>query len=298
MMKKMQRNGSLEPKTPVQRMVFEFGHVLLGAAIVAVTFNLFLLPNQIASGGVAGISTLFVALFGFEPAYTQWAFNIPLFIAGVILLGGSLSGSLLYGAKTLAGTLFLPYVVFLTRNWEPTTQDPLLASIMGGVGVGIGLGIVFRSNSSTGGTDLAAQIINKYTGMTLGACVFVIDGLVVSSSAVIFGFEYALYALIALFVTGKTIDIVQVGFAYSKMVIIISGCEEEMKQGLLTQVDRGVTKLSGYGGYTNHSRPVLMCVVGRNEIAKLKKIVQTIDPKAFVIVSDTSEVLGEGFKLK
>ncbi|MFC4737005.1 YitT family protein [Bacillus daqingensis] len=296
MMKKMNRRGTAKPGTPFTRAVFEIGHVLVGAAIVAIAFNLFLLPNQIASGGVAGISTLFLHVFGFEPAYTQWAFNIPLFIAGVLLLGGSISGSLFYGGKTLIGTLFLPYVVYLTRNWEPTTTDPLLASIMGGVGVGVGLGIVFRSNSSTGGTDLAAQIINKYTGMSLGACVFVMDGLVVTSSAFIFGFEFALYALIALFITGKTIDIVQIGFGYSKMVMIISEYEEEVKQGLLTQVDRGVTKLAGYGGYTNHDRPVLLCVVGRNEITKLKQLVRTIDPSAFVIVSDTSEVLGEGFK--
>jgi uncharacterized membrane-anchored protein YitT (DUF2179 family) len=296
MMKKQNRRETAKVKTPLQRMVWEFAHVLVGSAVVAVTFNLFLLPNQIASGGVAGISTLFVALFGFEPAYTQWAFNIPLFAAGVILLGGSLTGSLMYGTKTLVGTLFLPYVVYLTRDMEAATFDPLLASIMGGLGVGIGLGIVFRSNSSTGGTDLAAQIINKYSGLSLGGCVFIIDGLVVSSSAFVFGFEYALYALIALFVTGKTIDIVQVGFGYSKMVMIISEYEEEVKQGLLTQVDRGVTKLAGYGGYTNHSRPVLLCIVGRNEVTKLKQLVKTIDPEAFVIVSNTSEVLGEGFK--
>lgn len=298
MMKKMHRNGTLELITPMQRMIFEFAHVLTGSAIVAITFNLFLLPNQIASGGVAGISTLFVTLFGFEPAFTQWAFNIPLFIAGVVLLGGSLRGSLLYGAKTLVGTLFLPYVVFLTRNWEPVTYDPLLASVMGGVGVGLGLGIVFRSHSSTGGTDLAAQIINKYTGMTLGGCIFLIDGLVVGSSAVVFGFEYALYALVALFVTGKTIDVVLVGFAYSKMVMIITENEEEVKQGLLTQIDRGVTKFAGYGGYTNDSRPVLMCIVGRSEVTKLKQLVKTIDPAAFMIVTDTSEVVGKGFKNK
>jgi uncharacterized membrane-anchored protein YitT (DUF2179 family) len=298
MMKKLKRRETAKLTTPFQRTLFEFAHVLVGSAIVAVAFNLFLLPNQIASGGVAGISTLFVELFGFEPAFTQWAFNIPLFIAGVVLLGGSLTGSLLYGAKTLAGTLFLPYVVFLTRHWEPATQDPLLASIMGGVGVGLGLGIVFRSYSSTGGTDLAAQIITKYTGITLGGSIFIIDGLVVTSSAVVFGFEFALYALLALFITGKTIDVVQVGAGYSKMVLIISEYEEEVKQGLLTQVDRGVTKLAGYGGYTNHDRPVLLCVVGRNEVTKLKQLVKTIDAEAFVIVTDASEVLGEGFKRK
>ncbi|WP_416147194.1 YitT family protein [Salipaludibacillus sp. HK11] len=298
MMKKLQRKRDLEPLTPMQRIIFDFAHVFLGSAFVAVTFNLFLLPNQIASGGVAGISTIVYSISQFEPAYTQWALNIPLFIAGVLLLGGSISGSILYGSKTLAGTLFLPFIVYITRDLEPATSDPLLAAIFGGVGVGLGLGIVFRSQSSTGGTDLAAQIVNKFTGLSLGVCVFMMDGLVVASSAAVFGFEYALYALISLFTTGKTIDLVQVGFGYSKMVMVISENDEEVKQGLLTQVDRGVTKLSGFGGYTNHERPVLMCVVGRNEVTKLKRIVKAIDPSAFVIVSNASEVLGEGFKKK
>ncbi|MDG5786642.1 YitT family protein [Evansella sp. AB-P1] len=292
----MQRRMEREPLSPIQRIIFEFGHVLVGSAIVAIAFNIFLLPNQIASGGVSGISIIFYSVFGFEPAFTQWAFNIPLFVAGVLLLGGSLVGSILYGTKTFVGTLFLPFVVFVTRDLEPATTDPLLGAIFGGLGVGLGLGIVFRSNSSTGGTDLAAQIINKYTGMSLGGCVFLMDGLVVASSAFIFGFEYALYALIGLFTTGKTIDLVQVGFGYSKMAIIISEYEEEVKQGILTKVDRGVTKLDGYGGYTNQERPVLMVVVGRNEVAKLKQVVQTIDPAAFVVVSNASEVLGKGFK--
>nr|WP_041582299.1 YitT family protein [Salisediminibacterium selenitireducens] len=292
----MNRKRGRKPFPPLLQVVYEFGHVLVGSAIVAIAFNIFLLPNQIASGGVSGISTITLHVFGFEPAYVQWAMNIPLFIAGVLLLGGSFRGGLLYGTKTLTGTVFLPLVVFLTRDWEPVTMDPLLAALFGGIGVGLGLGIVFRSNSSTGGTDLAAQIINKYTGLSLGVCVFIMDGLVVTASAVVFGLEFALYALIGLFTTGKTIDLVQVGFGYSKMVMIISENEEEVKQGLLTQVDRGVTKLTGYGGYTDESRSVLMCVVGRNEVTRLKRVVQTIDPDAFVIVSNTSEVLGEGFK--
>ncbi|WP_370875995.1 YitT family protein [Evansella vedderi] len=298
MMKEISRRMEREPLSPMQRIVFEFGHVLVGSAIVAIAFNIFLLPNQIASGGVSGISTIFRFAFGFEPAYTQWAFNIPLFFAGVLLLGGSLVGSIMYGLKTLVGTIFLPFVVFLTRDFEPATSDPLLAAIFGGIGVGLGLGIVFRSNSSTGGTDLAAQIINKYTGLSLGACIFIMDGMVVAASGFVFGFEYALYALIGLFTTGKVIDLVQSGLGYSKMAIIISDYEEEMKQGILTKVDRGVTKLVGYGGYTNHERPVLMCVVGRNEVTKLTQIVKTIDPTAFVIVSNASEVLGKGFKSK
>lgn len=282
--------------SPVQRTVIEFIQVLIGSAIVAIAFNAFLFPNQIASGGVSGISIIIESIFGIEPAYTQWALNIPLFIAGVLFLGGSLIGSIMYGVKTLVGTVFLPFVVYLTRGMEPATTDPILAALFGGACVGLGLGIVFRSHASTGGTDLAAQIISKYTGLSLGISVFFIDGLIVISSGIVFGLEYALFAVIGLFATGKTVDLVQTGFGYSKMAYIISDHEEEVKQGILTEVDRGVTKLVAYGGYTNQKRPMLLCVVSKNEVTKLTQIVKRIDPDAFVIVTNATEVLGEGFK--
>ncbi|OLO38173.1 hypothetical protein BTR23_12030 [Alkalihalophilus pseudofirmus] len=283
------RNNNELP--PLLSKVVEYGQILLGSAIVAIAFNLFLLPNRIASGGVSGISTIVYDVFGIEPAFTQWAFNIPLFILGIWLLGG-----MKYGVKTLIGTLFLPYVVFLTRHMEPATTDPLLGALFGGIGVGLGLGIVFRAAASTGGTDLAAQIINKYTGLSLGACVFILDGLIVATSAIVFNIELALYALIALFVTGKTIDLVQMGVGYAKVALIISNKQEEVRESILRDVDRGVTKLSGYGGYTNEKRPVLMCVVHQTEVTKLKQIVKSADPSAFVVVTNATEVLGEGFK--
>ncbi|TSB48327.1 YitT family protein [Alkalicoccobacillus porphyridii] len=275
----------------VQRKLIDYLYILTGSAIVAIAFNLFLLPNQIAPGGVSGISTILTSLTGIEPAYIQWAFNIPLFLAGLILLGG-----LNYGTKTLAGTLFLPLVVFLTRDWDVGFTDPLLGALFGGIGVGAGLGLAFKARASTGGTDLAAQILQKYTGLTAGFCVALIDGLVVISSAVVFGMELALYALISLFVTGKTIDIVQMGFGYAKIAYIISKKEEVVKEYIIRDIDRGVTKLSGYGGYTNEERPVLMCVVNQTEVTKLKEVVRLADPTAFVIVSNATEVLGEGFK--
>ncbi|NEU30219.1 YitT family protein [bacterium LRH843] len=269
----------------------DFTYILVGSAIVAITFNLFLLPNKIASGGVSGISTIVNYAFHIEPAFTQWAFNIPLFILGILLLGG-----MKYGAKTLVGTLFLPFVVFLTKDWSVGFQDPLLGALFGGIGVGLGIGIVFRASASTGGTDLAAQIIQKFTGLSLGICVFLIDGLIVITSAVVFGLELALYALIALFVTGKTIDLVQMGVGYAKVALIISNHQEKVQQSILLDVDRGVTRLSGYGGYTKKERPVLMCVVHQSEVTKLKHVVKAVDPHAFIVVTNATEVLGEGFK--
>jgi uncharacterized membrane-anchored protein YitT (DUF2179 family) len=280
------KNNSYNPK--LGKLV-EYIYVVIGSAFVAIGFNLFLLPNRVASGGVSGISTILEATFGFEPAYVQWAFNIPLFIIGILLLGKQ------FGIKTLIGTIFVPLVVYLTRTWEPATLDPLLGSLFGGIAIGLGIGIVFRGKASTGGTDLAAQIIHKYTGLTLGTCVALIDGLIVLSAAIVFDLESGLYALIALYVTSKTIDIVQIGWGRSKMAMIITSKQQEIQNAILHEIDRGVTRLTAHGGFTNNERPILMCVVDQTEFTKLKQLVRSIDPHAFVTVTDTSEVLGEGF---
>ena len=275
---------------PVLRVILEYASVLLGSAIVAISFNIFLLPNEVASGGVSGISTILKGVFDWKPAFVQWAFNIPLFILGVVLLGKN------FGLKTAVGTVFLPFVVFLTESWEPWTLNPLLGSLFGGIMVGLGLGIVFRGQASTGGTDLAAQIITKYTGLTLGTSVALMDGMVVLAAALVFDIEKGLYALIGLYVTTKTIDLVQVGFGRSKLVYIITNKQVEIRDAIYEEIDRGVTKLSATGGYTEAEKPMIMVVVHQTEFTRLKNLVKIIDPSAFVIVSDAAEVLGEGFK--
>lgn len=288
MAKKNQRNRK-DPH-PVMRIIFEYASVLLGSAIVAISFNIFLLPNEVASGGVSGISTILKGVFDWKPAFVQWAFNIPLFVLGVVLLGKN------FGLKTAVGTIFLPLVVFLTEAWEPWTMNPLLGSLFGGIMVGLGLGIVFRGQASTGGTDLAAQIITKYTGLTLGTSVALMDGMVVLAAALVFDIEKGLYALIGLYVTTKTIDLVQVGFGRSKLVYIITNKQVEIRDAIYEEIDRGVTKLSATGGYTEAEKPMIMVVVHQTEFTRLKNLVKLIDPSAFVIVSDAAEVLGEGFK--
>ncbi|NWN98212.1 MAG: YitT family protein [Bacillus sp. (in: Bacteria)] len=275
---------------PLVEKLLSYIYVLVGAGIVAVSFNVLLLPNEIASGGVSGISTILHGLFGWEPAYVQWSLNIPLFIAGVIFLGYQ------YGIKTLIGTIFVPFVVFLTKELEPWTLNPMLAALFGGIGIGLGIGIVFRGTASTGGTDLAAQIISKYTGISLGKSVALIDGLIVISASIVFDIEKGLFALIGLYLTSKTIDLVQIGWSRSKMVLIITNEEEKVKRAILEQIDRGLTKLKAYGGYTDQERNTIMVVVDQSEFTGLKQVVRNIDPNAFVIVVDASEVLGQGFK--
>ncbi|MEQ6378499.1 YitT family protein [Bacillaceae bacterium S4-13-58] len=286
MMKKYRR----QPMSPILQTIIEYIYVIVGAAFIATAFNLFLLPNNVASGGVAGISTITKAVFGWEPAFVQWALNIPLFLSGVLVLGKN------FGMKSLVGTIVLPFFVYLTSNMEVVTTNPLLGAIFGGMGVGIGLGIVFRGKASTGGIDVAAQIIHKFSHISLGLCIAMIDGLIVITAAMVFNLEQGLYALIGLFATSKTIDFVQVGFNSSKNVMIISDQIEEIRKAILEDVDRGVTMLSGIGGYTNEAKNILMCVVHQNEFIKLTQIIKREDPSAFVIAMNASEVLGEGFK--
>lgn len=277
-------------KILMKTTIMEYVFVIVGAAIIALGFNVFLFPNQIASGGVSGISTILHGMFGWNAGFVQYAFNIPLFIAGVLVLGKK------FGIKSFVGTITLPFFVILTESWDPWTLNPLLGAIFGGIIVGLGIGLVFKGNASTGGTDLLAQIITKFTGLTLGTSVLMIDGVIAVSAALVFDLEKGLFALIGLYVTTKTIDIVQLGFSQSKMVYIITKEEAKVQDAIYKEINRGVTKLPAIGGYTGEERPILMVVVYQTEFTKLKQVLKNIDPQAFVIVSDAYEVLGEGFK--
>lgn len=279
-----------KPRSKISILITDYIYLFTGAILVALAFNFFLYPNKIVSGGIAGVSIILGHLFAFQPGIIQWVINIPLFFTGVVLLGRQ------FGLKTLIGVILVPSIILLTANVNPLTNEPLLAALYGGLGVGLGLGLVFRGKASTGGVDLIAQIIHKFTGLSLGLAILMIDGLIVLSSAIAFDIELALFALISLYITSKTIDLVQVGLGYAKVAYIISNKREEIRQAILNDLDRGVTTLSATGGYTDDERPVLMCVVQQTEVTKLKELVRQKDPDAFVIVTNAAEVLGEGFK--
>jgi len=270
-------------------VLFSYISLLIGAFLIAISFNLFLLPNRIASGGVSGISIILNTLMDTPPAYTQWALNIPLFLLGFFVLGKQ------FGVKTAVGSILLPLFVLLTSHLEPPTHDPLLGALYGGLGVGVGLGLVFRGRGSTGGLDAAAQMLHRLFGIRLGLAVAVLDGLVIISAGIFISLENALYALIGLFATSKTIDIIQTGLQTSKAAYIISKDPDRVTEAILHDLDRGLTRLSGVGGYTGDPRPVLLVVVGQNEVMRLKLLVRDADPEAFVIITNAAEVLGEGF---
>jgi len=270
-------------------LTFEYSLVLLGSFMIAIGFNLFLLPNQVASGGVAGISTILNSVFGFSPDIVQWAINLPLFVLGIFILGKN------FGMKTFVGTIAVPFFVGVSSAWPAATPDPLLGAIFGGMACGVGIGIVFRGKGSTGGIDLAAQILHKYVPLPFGICVALFDGIIVLTATFVFSVEQGLYAMIGLFVTSRTIDLVQVGLNSSKNLMIITDHVEPVREALLNQVDRGVTVWQAEGGYTKEERRMIMCVVNQNEFSRTSQIIKLIDPNAFIVVMNASEVIGEGF---
>jgi uncharacterized membrane-anchored protein YitT (DUF2179 family) len=276
----------------VYALILEYILLLIGCLLTAVSFNLFLSPNHIASGGVVGLSVIIRELFGVEPAITQWLVNIPLFAAGLLLLGKK------FGLKTAVGSFFLPFFILLTRDLKPLTENLLLAALYGGIGVGTGLGLVFRSKGSIGGFTVIAHMIHKYTGFTIGKVIMALDALVILTAGLSLNAEKALYALIVVFVTGRAIDLVQMGLTYSKVAFVISDHHAAISDAILNELDRGLTKLPGLGGFTGEERTVLMVVMNQSEVLRFKTLVKKQDPHAFIIISDTHEVLGQGFKFQ
>lgn len=274
------------------RRVKDYAAILLGAGIVAIGLNTLLIPNRIAAGGASGIATILVHLFGISPGLVLLAINVPLLVLSSVVLG------LRFGAYTILGTIALATSVELTHGVLPLTTDPLLAAVYGGVVTGIGMGIVFRFRGSTGGTDIAATLVTHYTGISLGDALLAIDALVVLAAGVLFSAEYAMYALIAIFVCTKIIDVVQEGLYTAKAMFIVSEQGEAIAAALMAKVERGVTLLPSKGGYSKQARTTLLCVVGRTELTRAKRTVLEIDKCAFIVVTDAHEVLGEGFKVE
>ncbi|GAX90853.1 YitT family protein [Effusibacillus lacus] len=272
----------------------DFLYITIGAFFIAVSVNWVFVPNQIVTGGLTGIGILLEYAFGLPISITTLALNIPLYFAGWKMLGGQA-----FGLKTLYGFVILAAFIAVTGflRLSPLTDEALLASIYGGVLLGGGLGVVFRGRGTTGGTDLLARLVEKLSGLSPGILLLLIDGIIIASAAVMFSVERILYALVSLFVTGKTIDFIQEGIGRSKVAYVISDQNNRIQKEILHTLDRGVTKIKAVGGYTGEDRNILLCVVSQSEVSNLKDLVRVIDPGAFVIVSDAHEVLGQGFRL-
>ena len=186
-------------------------------------------------------------------------------------------------------------MIWITADTKLSVDNPLLSAIYGGIMLGVGLGIVYRGNGSTGGTAMIAQVLKKFTGLSSGFSQLLVDGLVVITSAFVFNFELALYALIAIYVTSKVIDFVQLQSSSTKLILIITDKEDEIQSIIKDQINRGSTKVKTLGGYSNEEKTMILCVVEQSEAVYFKKVVQEKEPTSFVIFINASEILGRGF---
>jgi uncharacterized membrane-anchored protein YitT (DUF2179 family) len=271
-----------------KKLIFAYIWITFGSFLIALALDLFLVPNKIAAGGVSGLATIIFYLWHFPVGWTMLALNIPLFIFSWRELGLSVFIRSIYGAliTSLAIEALIPFL-------NVVTHDHLLASVYGGLLAGFGMGIVLRAGGTTGGTDLVARLIHKYFPVTIGQGLLCVDIVVISLAGIFFNAELAMYALFSLFATSKVIDLVQEGISYARAAYIISDKSSEVAQGILKELERGVTALDGQGMYTGEKRQVLICVIGKTEESSLKSLIYEIDPQAFVFFNDAHDVIGD-----
>jgi uncharacterized membrane-anchored protein YitT (DUF2179 family) len=280
----------MKMEADMKQKIKDYAIMTIGVVIAVFGLNYFLVPAKVAAGGISGIATILYHLFKAPLGISIAALNIPLFVFGVRLVGKS------FAVRT-AYSLVL-YSVLAEIIPIPPAQDVLLASVYGGVLMGAGIGLVLRSGGSTGGTDMAARMLNARSKNTsIAAFMFIIDFVIIGAAGLIFNsLELALYAIASLFISAKVIDFFTDGLTAAKAFYIISDKSEEIAAAIMEQMDRGVTALKAKGVYSGKDKEMLLCVLQwRTEGPKLKSLVKSIDDKAFVIVADVKEVLGEGF---
>jgi len=269
--------------------------ILLGSAIFGFGLVNFNMQNNLAEGGFTGITLLLYFLFNIDPSYSNLVLNIPLFFVGWKLLGRT---SFYY---TILGVISLSVFLWVFQRFPvdmPLKDDMTLAALFAGVFIGVGLGIIFRYGGTTGGVDIIARLVQKYIGWNMGKTMFLFDFLVIITSLIYYlTYTEAMYTLVAVFVAAKVIDFIQDGAYAAKGATIISTHNEEISAKIMQEMERGVTILKGQGSYSKQETNVLYCVVSKNEIFRLKQVITSVDPYAFVAVSDVHDVLGEGFTL-
>ena len=276
------------------KRIREYIFITLGTALVAFSFSLFFIPNSIAPGGVSGVATLLNALFEWRVGFVIIVINIPIYVLSFKKFGVVRVVRSMYA--TVLMSLLIDYVKLPTDFVHSIASDMLLSSIFGGVLMGGGLGLVIRNNATTGGTDMIAGLVHGwFPNISISWVLFGIEFLVVLAAGVFLQPIMALYAFIALYVSTRVMDFVQIGVNTAKAFIIISDHSQEISGGIIDKMDRGATLLKGAGAYSGDNKNVILCVVRRNQISKLRLLIKEIDENAFVIVHDVKEVMGEGF---
>ncbi|WP_219836558.1 YitT family protein [Paenibacillus sp. R14(2021)] len=285
-------------KTSASQLLRTLPLVALGTAIYAFGLHYFLIPNQLMEGGVTGIAILLNYALGWPLSISTLVLNIPLFFVGWRVLGRSHTGYTVFGTVSLSVFLALMEKLIHLGWIVPfrTSNDYILAVLYAGVTLGAGLGIVFRFGGTTGGVDILARIAAKLKGWSMGQVILSLDIIIIGVSLLYIPKEKVLYTLVAVFIASKLIDFIQEGAYSAKAFSIITEFGEEVGQVITQDLERGVTLFPAKGAYSGKPKQVVYCVVARHEIRRMKTIVRSVDPLAFIIISDVHDVLGEGFK--
>ncbi|MCL2322601.1 MAG: YitT family protein [Oscillospiraceae bacterium] len=270
--------------------------ITFGSFLVALGVILFFVPNNLAAGGVTGISMILNSIFPFIPiGFLMIVLNVLLFIIAFLILGNK------FGAKSIYSGLILSFFIYILEAFLPKnfmlTDDLLLCSVFGTITCAIGMAFVFNQNASTGGTDIIAKILNKFFHYDIGKSLLVVDFLVILGAAAAFGVNRALYGMFCVIINGIIVDSIIDGLNQSKSIFIISKKEKDIIEYIINDLERGCTLLNGQGGYNNDELRVIFSILDRKEFIKLKNYIKVLDDNAFIAVSRASEVLGEGFKI-
>lgn len=279
----------------VLRWLIDILAIIVGALAYSIGLHCFTAPNDIAPGGVGGIATIINEATGLSIGLLYGLINIPLIVVGLIFLG----------KKTMIKTVIAVAVISAVTDYGlvylnvPVYEngDRLLAAIFGGIIFGFGMGLIYLREGTSGGTDIINKLINRrFPHFSIGAITLATDAVVVGTSAFVYGnIESAMYAVVAIFICGKVMDMILYGSFEGKMLLIFSDKHEQIGQYIMVTLDRGVTYLNGEGAYSGKQKNVICCAVHKNEYSKLKRKVKEIDPNAFIIITNAGEVLGDGF---
>ena len=278
--------------TNIKKVLKNFFMILIGTSLMSLSINMFLLPNRLSTGGFSGIGTLLFYILKIPVGTSILFLNIPLFIIAFLKYGKH------FFLNILIGTFFLSFFINIFQNITVATTSKFLACIYGGILSGLGATFVLNANSSTGGSDLFAQIIKTYKpNLKTGNIIVTIDAIIVLISTIIFReIEIGLYSAIAIYIMGKVLDIFFEGIDFAKMMIIISSKYIEISNEINKHVKRGTTAIYGKGMYSQHQKQLILCVASRREVVEIRKIINSIDKNAFLIITNAREVYGKGFK--
>lgn len=276
----------------IKKIIKESTYIIMGCFFMAAGTSLFLLPNQLSSGGFAGISTIIYYLFNLPLGTVMLILNIPLFILTILKVGKEVA------IKGIIGTILLSIFIDLLEKLKPLTDDRLLACIYGGIFNGIGTAMALKASASTGGTDLLTYIIRAFKPnyRTSNLIVVIDTGIILMNVLFFKEIEIGLYSAIAIYLMGKMIDIVFEGIYFTKTMFIVSDEYEKIAKEIGKSIDRGSTGIYAKGMYSNEDKIMLWCVASRSEVFKIKQIVEKIDKKAFIVISSAREAWGKGFK--